>query len=138
FFSRAPPCAVELLQHLGVDCVTLANTRSLAFGHEALVDTLRHLDAAGIAAVGAGADLAQARAPVVLESGRSRVAVLGAADHPADFAAGPDAAGVALVDLEDPAWLVEAIGLLETENEAVVVTPHWGPNMATAPKPFVG
>jgi len=133
FFFRAPPSAVELLQHLAVDCVTLANNHALDFGHEALLDTLRHLEASGIAAVGAGADVAQARAPVVLGSGHASVAVLSATDHPADFAAGPDAPGVALVDLEDPAWLVDAIGLVEAE--AVLVTPHWGPNMAIAPRP---
>src|SRR5919108_5789394 len=53
FFFRAPPVAVEALVHLGVDCVTLANNHALDFGSEALLDTLLHLRAAGIACVGA-------------------------------------------------------------------------------------
>src|ERR671919_2032938 len=56
FFFRAPPAAVDLLNHLGVDCVTLANNHALDFGDEGLEDTLAHLDAAGNAHVGAGPD----------------------------------------------------------------------------------
>jgi poly-gamma-glutamate capsule biosynthesis protein CapA/YwtB (metallophosphatase superfamily) len=131
FFFRAPPRAVELLNHLHVDCVTLANNHALDFGYEALLDTLGHLDSAGIAVAGAGADLDRARAPAVLESRGFRLAVLGATDHPADFASRSNAPGVALVDLEEPAWLVDAIG--RAEADAVLVTPHWGPNMAVSP-----
>src|SRR5207253_3667230 len=56
FFFRAPPQAVELLVHLGVDCVTLANNHALDYGPDALLDTAELLEAAGIAVVGAGAD----------------------------------------------------------------------------------
>ena len=66
FFFRAPPAAVHTLRELGVDCVTLANNHALDFGEEALEDTLRHLDAAGIAHVGAGLDARAARMPVTL------------------------------------------------------------------------
>src|SRR5215211_389628 len=49
FFFRAPPAAVDLLRHLGVGCVTLANNHALDFGPEALLDTFEHLRGAGIA-----------------------------------------------------------------------------------------
>ena len=49
FFFRAPPAAVEVLALLGVDCVTLANNHVLDYGTEALLDTIEHLRAAGIA-----------------------------------------------------------------------------------------
>ena len=48
FFFRAPPRAIELLAHLGVACVTLANNHALDHGEEALLDTIDHLRAAGI------------------------------------------------------------------------------------------
>src|SRR5436190_12710826 len=76
FFFRAPPGAVDLLGHLGVDCVTLANNHALDFGYDALLDTLCHLERAGIAAVGAGGDLERARAPAVLEYRGFRLALL--------------------------------------------------------------
>jgi poly-gamma-glutamate capsule biosynthesis protein CapA/YwtB (metallophosphatase superfamily) len=133
FFFRAPPRAVDLLTLLGVGCVTLANNHALDYGPEALLDTLDHLAAAGIAVVGAGPDDHRARRPVVLRAGGLRIMVVGVTDHPADFAAGPDRPGVAFADLghELPGWLLETIG--QADAEAVVVTPHWGPNMTTAP-----
>ncbi|HXH95677.1 MAG TPA: CapA family protein, partial [Gaiellaceae bacterium] len=49
FFFRAPPAAVDALALLGVDCVTLANNHALDYGPDALLDTLEHLRAGGIA-----------------------------------------------------------------------------------------
>lgn len=122
FFFRAPPRAVELLVHLGVDCVTLANNHALDYGEQALLDTFEHLDAAGIAWAGAGADLARAREPAVLGD----LTVVAFADHPADYAAGPDRPGVAL----GGSWVEEAV---RTAAGIILVTPHWGPNMAAEP-----
>jgi poly-gamma-glutamate capsule biosynthesis protein CapA/YwtB (metallophosphatase superfamily) len=133
FFFRAPPQAVELLVLLGTDCVTLANNHALDYGVDALADTLNLLAAADIAAVGAGLDLAQARRPAVLAAGGLRVAVLGASDHPPDFAASPDRPGVAFADLgrQVPNWLLDSVRAADAEVR--LVTPHWGPNMTTAP-----
>src|SRR6266511_1686362 len=54
FHFRAPPLAAERLAGLGVDLVTLANNHALDFGPLALEDTIEHLAACGVAAVGAG------------------------------------------------------------------------------------
>ena len=135
FFFRAPPRAVELLALLGTDCVTLANNHALDYGVDALADTLDHLAAAGIATVGAGANLDQACRPALLTAGELRVAVLGVTDHPADFAAGPDRPGVAFADLgrQVPDWLVQLVREAGAQADVTLVTPHWGPNMTTAP-----
>lgn len=137
FFFRAPPAAVELLELLGVACVTLANNHALDYGPEALLDTLEHLRSVGIAVVGAGADVEAARAPVVLERRGLRVGVVGFADHPAEYAAGPDRPGIAFVDLARgiPGWLLTTMA--ELEADAVLVSPHWGPNMVAEPRPYV-
>ena len=131
FFFRAPPEATSVLRRLGVDCVTLANNHALDYGVDALLDTLAHLDAAGIAHVGAGVDLAAARAPVFLEADGFRLAVLGCADHPAQCAARPDAPGIAY-GLD---WVAHT--LRDVDADAVLVTPHWGPNMTPAPLPRI-
>jgi poly-gamma-glutamate capsule biosynthesis protein CapA/YwtB (metallophosphatase superfamily) len=133
FFFRAPPAAVELLTHLRVDCVTLANNHALDYGEEALVDTLDHLEAAGIARVGAGRDLEEARAPAVVERDGFRLGIVGFTDHPDEFAAARDRPGVAFAALRHglPGWVRTAIERLEVD--AVLATPHWGPNMAAAP-----
>jgi poly-gamma-glutamate capsule biosynthesis protein CapA/YwtB (metallophosphatase superfamily) len=138
FFFRAPPAAVDLLAHLGVACVSLANNHALDFGAQALLDTFGHLSAAGIEWVGAGPDQERARRPVVLTSRAGyRLAVMGLTDHPADFAAGPSTPGVAFADLraEVPGWLPSTIA--GAVADSVLVTPHWGPNMTSSPVPHV-
>jgi len=134
FHFRAPPWATQALAHLGVDCVTLANNHALDFGEDALLDTLAHLDAAGIRVVGAGSDLERARAPAVLEHDGFRLAVVACSDHPAEYAAGADRPGIAYADLRGklPQWLREL-----PDADAVLVAPHWGPNMTAEPVPHV-
>jgi poly-gamma-glutamate capsule biosynthesis protein CapA/YwtB (metallophosphatase superfamily) len=137
FFFRAPPIAVEVLRELGVDVVTLANNHALDFGPVALLDTLEHLAAAGIAAVGAGRDAAAARRTVTLDAGGIRVRVVGVTDHPVDYAATESGPGVAYADVGRgvPGWLADAVA--GEDADVVVVTPHWGPNMVPSPVPGV-
>lgn len=137
FFFRGPPAAVDVLVHLGVDCVTLANNHALDYGVEALLDTIRRLDDAGIGWVGAGPDVGVARRPALLRAGGRTVGVVGLTDHPADFAAGDARPGVALADLRHgrSTWALDAVRVLAADPgvDIVVVTPHWGPNMVPAP-----
>jgi poly-gamma-glutamate capsule biosynthesis protein CapA/YwtB (metallophosphatase superfamily) len=135
FFFRAPPAAAERLAQMGVACVTLANNHVLDFGADALEDTLAHLRAAGIAAVGAGPDVAAARAPVVLRGGGLHVRVVSVTDHPSSYAARPGQPGAAFADLRRegvPAWLRERSAPGD-DADMVIVSPHWGPNMRPAP-----
>ena len=138
FHFRAPPVAAAALAHLGVDCVTLANNHALDFGPDALLDTLEHLSAAGIQWVGAGPDEERARAPVVLAANGERLRIVAVADHPAEYAAGPERPGIAFADLwqgETPEWLLDAVR--GAGSDPVPVSPHWGPNMVPAPVPHV-
>jgi Bacterial capsule synthesis protein PGA_cap len=139
FFFRAPPAAAEWLAEAGVNCATLANNHALDFGGEALADTLDHLAAAGVAAAGAGADEAAARAPVVVEAGGTRVRIVAVGDHPSSYAAGARRPGIAFADLEGapvPAWL-RAAAAPDGDADVTIVAPHWGPNMRPAPVPHV-
>jgi len=137
FFFRAPPVAVEALQILGVDCVTLANNHALDYGVDALLDTVNLLANAGIPAVGAGPDEQAARQPRVLEQAGLRVGIVGVTDHPRSYAAGRQRPGVAYADLEEevPQWLSDTIGAVDAD--VVVATPHWGPNMTQEPTRYV-
>jgi len=137
FFFRAPASAAEALAVLGVDCVCMANNHALDFGEEALQDTLDHLARVGIAWAGAGGDADHAREPAVLGAGGFRLGVLSLCDHPEDFAAAPGRPGVAFADLKRgvPDWVSAAVRSVEAD--AVLVTPHWGPNMVRSPVPHV-
>jgi poly-gamma-glutamate capsule biosynthesis protein CapA/YwtB (metallophosphatase superfamily) len=139
FFFRAPPEAVALLRLLRVDAVTLANNHALDHGRVALTDTLAYLDAAGVAHVGAGGDVAAARRPVTFEVAGLRVAMVGVTDHPAYFAAARRRAGVAYADLRTavPDWLLAAVEQAARAADVVLVTPHWGPNLLASPTPHV-
>ena len=138
FFFRAPPEATVVLNRLGVDCVTLANNHALDYGQEALLDTFDHLQEAGIPWVGAGRNRDEARAPVILEKNDLRLGVIACSDHPLDFAAGAASPGIAYVDLQRGlGWLPPAIASLALEVDAVLVMPHWGPNMIPEPLPYV-
>jgi poly-gamma-glutamate synthesis protein (capsule biosynthesis protein) len=134
FFFRAPPVAAERLAELGVDAVTLANNHALDYGPDALLDTIEHLDRAGVAHAGAGADETAARRPARLPGLR----LVTVSDHPAAFAAAPGRPGVAYADLrggELPDWLRRAAA--PGPQEIVLVSPHWGPNMLAEPLPAV-
>lgn len=139
FFFRAPPVAVDALTAAGVRGVWLANNHALDFGITALVDTMDHLEAAGIRWAGAGRDLAEARRGTVLSCSGTRIGLVGFADHPADFAATASRPGIAWVDPAElrttgpPPWLLEEIGQLARSCDVVVVGPHWGPNMRLHP-----
>jgi poly-gamma-glutamate capsule biosynthesis protein CapA/YwtB (metallophosphatase superfamily) len=139
FFFRAPPVAARLLAEWGVDCVTLANNHALDFGIDALLDTFEHLAAAGVAWVGAGPNLGRAREPGVLAASGFRLAVIGLTDHPADFAAAEDTPGVAFADLRRglPESVADTVAKARHTADAVLVTPHWGPNMTAEPIPAV-
>ena len=59
------PSAAAALGRAGFDVISCAGNHCLDWGNEALFDTIRNLEAAGIAVVGAGRDIAAARRPVV-------------------------------------------------------------------------
>lgn len=140
FHFRADPAAIEVLRAANIRCVSLANNHSLDFKEVGLLDTLRHLDEAGICHAGAGRNLGEARTPAVFEVDGLKVAVLALTDNEPPFAAGPDRPGTAYLDIsEDPAGLqlVEELVASARQQGAgfIILSLHWGPNMVTAPPP---
>jgi poly-gamma-glutamate capsule biosynthesis protein CapA/YwtB (metallophosphatase superfamily) len=134
FFFRAPPSAVRSLHAIGVRAVGLANNHALDYESEALADTLTLLREAEVEVAGAG-DLRTARSGVILELAGRRLGLLALGDHPEEFAASPDAPGIAYADLYGglPSWVVDELGRLRGECDLVVAFPHWGPNMTSGP-----
>jgi poly-gamma-glutamate capsule biosynthesis protein CapA/YwtB (metallophosphatase superfamily) len=137
FHFIAPPRAVEALTAIGVRAVWLANNHALDFGRQALRDTLDHLARVGIAVVGAGRNIGEARAGRVVEAGGARIGLVAFGDHPADFAATSGTPGIAWADIASgaPDWVVEQVSRLSRTCDVVIGGPHWGPNMRTSPPP---
>lgn len=140
FYFGAPPAAADGLADAGIDMVSLANNHLLDYDVQGLRDTLRHLRRHGILFAGAGEDIAQARAPTVVERAGIRIGMASFCDHQADFAATRTRPGIAYVDLDDEAGALAIFrDALAPLQEAAVDWPilalHWGPNMVVSPQP---
>lgn len=72
----ADPANVPSMANAGFDLLTLANNHALDAGHKGLFEMHRHLEAAGIAHVGTGHNLDDARKPAFLEANGKTVAYL--------------------------------------------------------------
>ena len=84
FTLRAPPAAAKALALGKLDVVSLANNHAMDYGFQGLADAQKTLSQAGIASVGAGANLTLARAPVFIQRNGLRLAFLGYVDVPVE------------------------------------------------------
>lgn len=146
----------------GFDVMALANNHALDGGYTGLEDTMDLLREQGIRAIGAGADLARARRPVVVEHGASRIAFIAfSCVHPPGYAARARTPGVAAIRVEshyylpddDPYAYIEpgavpkvrtfprtedaeavtdCIARLAREADVVVASFHWGTSRSPA------
>jgi len=121
---RAHPRVVPLAaKHFGA--VSLANNHAVDFGREALVDTLDLLKQGGIPYFGAGRDLSQAHAPLILERRGLRVALIGCLEFlPRSFEAGPSMPGVAWCEDNQISRDIEAARAAGAD--IVIPFVHWG------------
>ncbi len=138
FYFGAPPEAVDALADAGVDLVSLANNHALDFGIAGLLDTLRYLREHGILQAGAGVDTDAARTPAILECRGLRFGMAAFCDHQEDFAASPDRAGIAFLDLDDEQAAIGTLRstlqpLLDAKVDWPILSLHWGPNMVFHP-----
>lgn len=122
-FLAEPELAVALRKS-GINLVTLANNHSLDFGGDALAETLKHLEAAGIAWIGAGENLAEARKMALFTIKGKKIVFLGySLTQPTEFFAGSTRPGTA------PGFekiYVEDIRRARKEADYVIVSFHWG------------
>ncbi|HEX5938961.1 MAG TPA: CapA family protein, partial [Dehalococcoidia bacterium] len=132
FTFRTPPELSGGLVNAGFDILSVANNHTMDFGPEGLEDTLATLDFIGIARQGAGANEAEARAPVVLEANGLRVGFLSYVNVGQEMRsnyvnqvaeADEDSPGVAWARPENVSADVAA---LEPQVDVVVVSMHIG------------
>ena len=136
FHFRADPVATEVLRAARVDACSLANNHTLDFEERGLLDTLRHLEEAGIPYAGVGRDAEEAARPALLEGG---VALVAFTDNEPPFAAGPDRPGTnylpVSLELEVLRRVEAAVGAArEAGARTIVFSNHWGPNMVQRPR----
>jgi poly-gamma-glutamate capsule biosynthesis protein CapA/YwtB (metallophosphatase superfamily) len=142
FHFRTPPSAVETLRTAQIDACSLANNHTLDFEEQGLLDTLEHLDAAGIRHAGAGRNQAEALDPAILTvpaDHTHRVALLAFTDNEPSFAAGIDQPGTNYLPVSLRPEMLRRVeravsAVREVGVETVIFSNHWGPNMVQRPK----
>jgi poly-gamma-glutamate synthesis protein (capsule biosynthesis protein) len=140
FHFRARPEAVAVLRAANVGCVCLANNHTLDFRETGLLETLSHLEAAGIRHAGAGGDLDAARAITVIDAGGLRLGVAAFTDNEPPFAAGPQRPGTNYLEIdgspEARGRIARALAAARGAGaDLTVLSMHWGPNMVVSPPP---
>jgi poly-gamma-glutamate capsule biosynthesis protein CapA/YwtB (metallophosphatase superfamily) len=140
---RAPPSAIETLRAAKIDACSLANNHTVDFEERGLLDTIEHLEAAGIRHAGAGRNREEAATPTFLDVPAKRrihrVALLAFTAIEPPFAAGADRPGTNYLPVSlEP----EVLGRVERAVSAVremgadtvVFSNHWGPNWVQRPR----
>jgi hypothetical protein len=133
FVFKGRPDAMPALKEAGFDVISLANNHTLDQGTQGLLDTIGHLDEAGIPNIGGGNDEDEAFKPLILEAKGISVAYLGFSRVLPDgsWKAGKDKAGVA--ESYDSTRAVAAIKKARESADLVVAYIHWGVEKADYP-----
>jgi poly-gamma-glutamate capsule biosynthesis protein CapA/YwtB (metallophosphatase superfamily) len=140
FHFRADPEAVEVLRVANIQCVSLANNHILDFEEEGLLDTIKYLDRAGIAHAGAGRNLVEAQAPVMVDVQGLKIGFMACTDNEPAFASIEARPGTCYQEINLKSETMIRLGhevaaLREAGAAFIVLSLHWGPNMVQAPPP---
>jgi hypothetical protein len=126
-FHTSPPPAAAALGRAGIDALSLATDESFDTGPDGLADTIGHADAAGIATIGAGADLVQAEQPLLLRTELGAIAVVAFTEN-SDHRAGPGSPGPMVLS---PEAVRRGFDLARAAGaDWVIAAPHWGDSYA--------
>ncbi|HJZ75883.1 MAG TPA: CapA family protein [Vicinamibacterales bacterium] len=127
----AASAAINGIRAAGIDVLGLANNHILDHGWPGLENTMAVCARAGIATVGAGSTLGEARQILVRKLGDLRVGVLAMAEHEFSIAAA-NSPGANPLDLID---YVRNVASARDTFDYLIVLLHGGPEFLTAPSP---
>ena len=148
--SRVAPHMASVFDDCGFDVVSVASNHAMDWGPDAMLDTVQLFRDKGMAVVGAGKNLEDARKPAFVERKKTRTAFLAYCSVLREgYAAGADSPGVAPLRVhtyyephdyqpgvpphvvtvpyeQDLEGMTEDIAAARKEADAVVVSIHWG------------
>lgn len=124
---------LDVFTAAGFDLLGLANNHIWDCGDEGVLSTLASCRQAGITTVGAGADAAAARKPVLIERGGWKVGVMAFAEHEFNAAA-ENRAGA---NLFDPYESLDEIRALRKECDYLIILYHGGIEHYVYPSPLL-
>jgi poly-gamma-glutamate synthesis protein (capsule biosynthesis protein) len=135
FNFHGDPDALPYLKRGGVDVANMANNHSWDYGPKALVDTRRNIEKAGLAAVGAGKDPAEAEKPAIFHMKGWTIAVVGidkVVDPFPEAIAAPGHPGTACG--HDVDCMVREVRRAAQLSNLTIVDIHWGVELDTTPR----
>ena len=133
---RMHPQNLGCLRSAKINACALANNHVLDWGYDGLSETLKTLDAAGIAHAGAGNDSEEAMQPAPLDTaGNGRLLLFSFGSRtsgiPEDWKATSISPGVNLIDDFSEATAVRAADQMRTyqqPGDLIMASVHWGSN----------
>ncbi len=128
---NADPALIEGLANAGIDYVSLGNNHIRDAGAQGILQTIANLDTWQIAHSGAGATLAAARTPALLQAGGVTVAILGYDTIAGGYFATSTRVGSAPLtasNVKEDVAAARAAGA-----DLVIVFPHWGTEYDATP-----
>jgi len=128
---RGNPDNVNIYHEMGVDIVGLANNHAFDYGPDSLTDTLITLDNAGIAHVGAGENLNDAKAPYYYIVNGYKIAIVAgtAIDPYSTRGARENLSGV--FQIFDTVSMQREISAAKEKADYVIAYVHWGEEITT-------
>jgi poly-gamma-glutamate synthesis protein (capsule biosynthesis protein) len=132
FVFRAPPEAVEGIAAAGIDVVSLANNHAYDHGPDGLLDTIANVEGGSVKTVGAGHNVGEARAPLIVEAGGLRIAFLAYVNTPNDSGSGFDVSSTQATETSpgvnwlSPERVAEDVSAARPQADVVVVSMHTG------------
>lgn len=115
------------VKELGIDIVSLANNHIFDLGEAGLINTIDILKRNNIKYVGAGMNLEEASAPLVIETDGLSIAILACCINGLKpvwvTAATPTRSGIWQTDIES---ICNKISEAKKKYDYVIVLPHWG------------
>ncbi len=123
---RGDPKNVSIYHEMGVDIVGMANNHAFDYGPDSLTDTLATLDGAGIAHVGAGENLTDAKAPYYyIVNGYKIAIVAGSAIDPYSTRKATDEQS-GVFQIFDTVSMTNEISAAKENADYVIAYVHWG------------
>jgi len=137
FHFRSDAKNIEVLRRARIDAVSLANNHILDFDYDAMFDTRKILDEAGIRHSGAGANVSDAARASISQVDHTEVGFIAFTDNEPEWGATDQHPGTFYVpiDVNDARAkrLFEIVRRAKAEVELLIVSAHWGPNWGYSP-----
>ena len=135
YIFRAEPEWLEALKRHGITHLNLANNHSIDQGRAGLADTKRNIEQAGMFPVGAGDNMKEAAAPVLLAASPRKIFLLASLQMPLEnFSYLPEKPSVSHEDMDS---LIARVSMLRASDPTafIIVSMHWGGEHTLKPVP---